>query len=316
MHTIGTASAPLVTVVIATRNRGESVTRPIRSILSNEYPNFNIVVVDQSADDLTGAALRPFLEDPHVRYIRSSTEGVATGRNIGIGTARGELITITDDDCEVPASWLRRFTAAFAFDRNVGVVFGNVLAAPHDPGAGFAVAYERREPFLARSIREKCRVEGTGACMGVRRSVWQALGGFDELLGIGAPFKAAEETDFAIRALLAGYFVYETPDISVVHWGVRAPEHIQSVIHGYWYGTGAAFAKHLRCGRWSVAHLLLKLAWRWAFGRSPVAASLGRRAGKLPRLAAFVRGLAAGVATPVDKPTGHYIRRVRTSAAG
>ncbi|MGH7833353.1 MAG: glycosyltransferase family 2 protein [Candidatus Binatia bacterium] len=144
--------------------------------------------------------------------------------------------------------------------------------------------------------------------MGLRRSVWQALGGFDELLGIGAPFKAAEETDFSIRALLAGYFVYETPDVSVVHCGFRAREHMQPVSRRYWYGTGAAFAKHLKCGRWSVAHPLLRLAWRWAFGRSPVAASLGGGAYKLPRLLAFVWGVVAGVLTPVDKPTGHYVK--------
>lgn len=297
-----------VTAVIPTRNTGGSITKPVQTILLNNYPSFEIVIVDQSTDDRTAAALQPFLNDPRICYIRSATKGVATGRNIGISKARGELIAMTDDDCGVSANWLWEIVAAFAADKSVGVVFGNVLAASHDPTAGFVVAYERREPFLARGMRAKYQVQGTAACMGLRRSVWQVLGGFDEMLGIGAPFEAAEELDFAIRTLLAGYSVYETPDLSVVHYGFRTREHIQSVTRRYWYGTGAAFAKHMKCGHWSIVHPLLRAAWRWAFGSSPVATSLGGQAYKLPRLVAFVRGFAAGACTPVDRSTGHYVK--------
>src|SRR5581483_11263448 len=57
-----------------------------------------------------------------------------------------------------------------------------------------------RAAFLARRIHAKHEVEGVGGCMALRRDVWSTLNGFDEMLGLGAPFPAGEEGDLAIRA--------------------------------------------------------------------------------------------------------------------
>jgi len=297
-----------VTVVISTRDRGATITTTIATVLLNDYPDFEVIVVDQSEDDVTRASLRQFLVDPRLRYIRSTTKGVSDGRNLGLANARTELIAVTDDDCEVPTNWIQELVAAFALDRQIGIVFGNVLPGPHDPASVFVIAYSREQPFLARGIRDKHHVEGTSACMGVRRSVWQALGGFDWMLGVGAPLKSGGEVDFTIRALLAGYYTYETPRLTLVHRGSRPLAQRRLVIERYWYGTGAVLAKQLKCGQWAVLRLVLHLAWRWAFGRSPIATSLGDGSHKWSRLRAFVRGLGAGGLVPVDRSTGHYVR--------
>ena len=165
----------------------------VRTILENDHPDFEVIVLDQSDDALTREALEPFLSDPRVRYLPSASRGRAAGQNAAIHEARGALVLMTDDDCAVPANWLREFEAAFAIDHKVGIVFGNVLPAPHDPATGCIPAYVRQSPFLARGIRDKYRVEGIGACMAVRRSVWRSLGGFDEMLGSGARFRAGED---------------------------------------------------------------------------------------------------------------------------
>ena len=299
---------PEVTVVISTRNRGKRIVKTIRTILANEYPDFEVIVVDQSEDHYTETALRPFLSSARIRYIRTSTEGLSVGRNLGIRNARSEFIALTDDDCEVTSNWLRELVRAFSVDSRIGVVFGNVLAGSHDPDAGFITAYVRTEPYLARSIGEKLEVEGISGCMGIRQSTWRVLSGFDEMLGVGGPLKAGEESDFTIRALLAEYFVYEEPRVIVTHQGFFSWDKGSGVIHRNWYGTGASFAKQLKCGYWSVVPLLFRLAWRWAFGRSRVARSLGPRPRSFLRLFAFIKGFAAGVATRVDRATGHFVR--------
>jgi GT2 family glycosyltransferase len=298
-----------ITVVIATRERGDRVVSAVASVRANDYPDWELIVVDQSRDDQTEAALRRWSADARIRYLRSPTRGVSHGRNIGIGQARSELVAITDDDCEVSADWLRELAAAFATDERVGIVFGNVLPGPHDPALGFVPAYVRNAPFHGRGMRDKHRVEGMSACMGLRRTVWHALGGFDPLLGVGAPFESAAESDLTIRALLAGYVVYETPDAAVVHHGFRTWEEGRALIRRYWYGTGAMLAKHLKRGHLSVARLLVQLAWRWAFGRSRVAASLGSDRYRALRLSSFIRGFAAGWRTPVDERAGHFVWR-------
>jgi GT2 family glycosyltransferase len=290
------------------------VVQTVRTVLLNDYPHFAIVVVDQSDDERTRDALRPFLEASRVTYLRMATRGLAAGRNLGIHAApKSEYIAITDDDCAVPPDWLSAMVQAFEVDARIGLVFGNVVAAPHDRKAGFVPAYERSEPFLARDMRDKHEVEGIGGCMGLRRDVWDALGGFDEMLGLGAPFPAGEEGDFAIRALLASYAVYETPAVHLLHHGFYTWQEGRSVVYRNWFGTGAMLVKHIRCRHWSVASLLFRIAWRWAFARSRSAASLGMRSYAWLRLRAFLEGMLAGLRAPLTKETALF-RRTLTSS--
>jgi GT2 family glycosyltransferase len=295
---------PPVTVVISTRNRGVIAVKIIRTILQNDYPHFELIVVDQSDDDVTKESLRPFLAVHRIRYIKTATEGLSTGLNLGITGSRSEFIAITDDDCEAPASWLRNLVSALLLDPRIGVVFGNVLPGSHDPTKGFIPAYVRERPLLVRNLLEKHRVEGMGACMGLRRAVWQDIRGFDEMLGPGAPFRAANDIDFSIRTLIAGYFVYETPSVTVVHQGFRTWEQGRELIHNYLYGLGAMHVKHLKCGHWSLLYYLFRLVGRWAF-RHP-AIDFGHLPPRLLRLAAFARGFLAGALNRVDKTMGHY----------
>jgi glycosyltransferase involved in cell wall biosynthesis len=298
---------PSVTVVISTRDRGDRIGRTIRTIQAGTQPDFELWIVDQSRTSDTEASVREYLADRRIRYIRSAATGVSTGRNTGIASARNEIIAITDDDCEVAATWLEEIEAAFRIDPRIAVVFGNVLPCEHDPKAGFVPAYMRKEPFLARRLSDKLDVEGGSACMALRRSVWHALGGFDEMLGAGAPLRSAAETDFTVRCLVAGYFVFETPRISVVHHEFLNPEQGRAVVERYWFGTGAMYAKQLKCGHWSIIQVLVRLAWRWALGRSRFASSLGATPFRLYRLVSFLRGFVAGGIVPVDRATSHYV---------
>jgi GT2 family glycosyltransferase len=298
---------PPVTVVISTRNRGDRVVKTVQTILENDYPHFELRVIDQSEDNTTENSLQPFLGDSRFHYLRTTTQGVSIGRNLGISNTQSEFIAITDDDCETSTNWLQELVAAFEVDKHIGIIFGNVLPGPHDRTVGFIPAYVRNEPFLARHISEKYRVEGISACMGLRRSVWQKLSGSDEMLGTGSPFKSAEEMDFTIRALLAGYFVYETPKVTVIHHGFRTWEQGRTLVHGYLYGIGAMVAKQIKCGHWSVLRVLIHLIWRWAFGHPVV--DLGHRPSRWLRLVASLKGFITGAFTPVDKKKCHYIRQ-------
>ena len=302
---------PQVTVVISTRNRAERIVKAVQTILENDYPHFEVRVIDQSEDDLTETSLRTFLGNPRFHYMRTHIKGISAGRNLGIDRAQTEFIGLTDDDCETPKNWLKELMVAFAVNSRIGIVFGNVLSGPYDSRAGFTPTYLLTKPLLAVNIRDKHRVEGISACMGIRRSLWEKLGGFDEMLGTGGPFKSAEDTDFTIRALLAGYFVYETPNVRVVHQGFRTWEEGRNLIGGYLYGIGAVFAKQLKCGHWSVIQVLTHLMWRWAFGHPVV--EFGHFPSRWLRLIAFMKGFLAGAINPVDRNTSHFILRHKGS---
>ncbi len=296
-----------ISVVMSTRGRASLIPNAVRTILQNDHPDFEVVVVDQTDDNLTEASLDRFLSDPRVRYLRSATRGRSAGLNAAIRKARGALVLMTDDDCTVPTDWLRQFEAAFAYDNRIGIVFGNVLPAPHDPAVGSIPAYIRQTPFLARGIWDKHRVEGLGACMAVRHSVWQSLSGFDEMLGAGSRFKAGEDGDLAMRALLAGHWIYETPVVWVTHFGLRKREQLPALIDSYWHGTGAIMVKPIKTGQWQALPLLLRLAGKWVLGRSRVGASLGRQH-RARKLRSFCRGFLTGATVAIDKQTGLYAR--------
>ncbi len=295
----------LITVVISTRNRGTHIVKTIEKILLNDYSHFEICVVDQSENRLTEDALRSYLNTPGFRYIKADSRGIASGRNSGIEKANGEIIALTDDDCEVANNWLRELAKPFSIDQRIGIVFSNVLADAHDQELGFIPAYVRSSSFLASSMRDKHCVEGIGASMALRRSIWRELDGFDVMLGAGAPFRSGEDLDFVMRSLERGYLVYETPRTHVIHTGFRTWKEGRTLVYNYLYGIGATFAKHLKCKRLSVLIPLCHLFWRWAF-REPVV-DLGRIPPRELRLRAFIKGFMAGANCPVDRGRGHFI---------
>lgn len=212
--------------------------------------------------------------------------------------ARGDLVAFTDDDCEVSSDWLLGIAAAFEGDARIGVVHGNVRAAPHDRRLGFIPAYARDLPVLATSMGDKHLAEGIGANMAVRRDAWKAVGGFDDLLGAGGLFRSAEDLDFSMRVLQHGFAVYETVQGHVVHAGFRTWDDGARLVYDYLYGIGATYAKHLKCGRMSVLLPMGRLAWRWAAG-SPVV-DLGRTPPRLLRLRGFAAGFLRAASHPVD----------------
>lgn len=302
----GETSLPFVTAVVCTRGRADGIVRTLESILRNDYPHFDLIVVDQSDPGVTEERVRPFLSDGRVRYLRTALRGLSRARNLAIGAATSEIIACTDDDCEVPEDWLQRITAAFQATERVAVVFGNVMPGRHDPEEGSLPSYIRTASFLARSMKDKHKVEGMGACMALRRSAWLSLGGFDPILGAGSAFRSGEDTDFVIRALLTGYHVYETPAFSVIHHGFRPKDQSRRLAEDYMYGTGAAFVKHLKCGKWmALLPLLARISMRWAF-RRPQVNYLGNRLLRGLRLQSFLAGMAAGAATPVNVSSGLY----------
>ena len=86
-----------------------------------------------------------------------------------------------------------------------------------------------------------------GANMTMRRDVVGRIGLFDERFGAGAPFHAAEDTDYVYRAYRAGIPVEYVPDMAVRHFhGRRTEQSIARLNHGYQVGNGALYAKHVR----------------------------------------------------------------------
>ncbi|MDB5073998.1 MAG: glycosyl transferase family protein [Chloroflexi bacterium] len=298
-----------VTVVVATRNRGQGIVASIASILSIDYPAFELLVIDQSTDDRTRAAVCQFRHDPRFRYLRSASKGLGRAHNLAIAQARSEIIAVTDDDCLVPPNWLSAIVSAFSADPRVGGIFGTVLACEYDVTAGYVPIFERARPVTLTRLEDNLAAGlGIGACFALRRSIWREVHGFDEMLGPGSPLGSLEDRDMALRILLAGYHVSYTPTVQVVHYGFRRNNQLRQLARRDWFGFGSSFAKYLKCGHWALTPYMLREMW---IGQAVHQAihhwRIERRIGRLTPIASFWCGFAAGLMVPVDRRTGLFI---------
>jgi GT2 family glycosyltransferase len=236
-------------------------------ILANPDADFELIVVDQSSGGRSELAPTGMGGDPRVRWIQTSTNGLSVSRNIGLSLARAPLVAFTDDDCEVPPDWLASVRREFQADSSIDMLFGAVAVPPAD-GKGYAAQFEPgpRAEYCGRlpDIRSPW---GIGANMAFRREVFDKVGGFDELLGAGAAFCAGEETDLTIRALARGCKAVFTPDVRVLHLGLRHGSDASRLMRGYGIGLGAALAKHRRLRTRDASELLLS-ALKHHAGRS------------------------------------------------
>ncbi len=302
------AFLPPVTVLISTRNRGDKVTATIQSILNNDYPEINLIVLDQSDNDLTEKAVLPFLEDSRFRYISSSTRGSGAGRNAAVSFSQTEYLAFTDDDCEVKSNWLHEIIEAFKIDPGIGLVSGNVIATEYDRTLGDIPVFEWNTPTLLKNINDNLSNSlGISACYAIKRSAWQAVRGFDEMLGPGTPFGSTEDRDLAIRLLFAGFYIYHSPKVVVTHFGFRRNDELRSMTFRHWLSRGAIFAKYLKCGHWDITELILGKFWvGQALGGVWYYFKTSGRLGRGTPVVVFWVGFVFGLLWPVDSKTIHF----------
>jgi GT2 family glycosyltransferase len=86
-----------------------------------------------------------------------------------------------------------------------------------------------------------------GANFAARRRFFASIGGFDEVLGPGAPLPSSQDFDLAYRAYRAGRVIMLRPEVQVIHYGTRAPKDWPARTREYALGDGAFFFKHVRC---------------------------------------------------------------------
>lgn len=290
----------LISVVVCTRNRCDFTVGIMRTILLNEYPDFEVILVDQSTNNDTANAIGQFLGDPRFQYIHSTTQGAGRARNIGLSQAQGDIVAFTDDDCTVPSNWLEVIMGIFATYPRVAMLFCNVDPAPYDGSVGFIPAYQRHDDLLVRTLWDKCRARGMGAGMAVRRDFILSIGKFDENLGPGAPFLACEEGDLAVRVLLNGGWVYETHQTSVTHYGFRTWHEGKQLTKRDWFGIGAAYAKPLKCGYWRVIIIVMYEMLVEALLKPLTKLLRLKKPQGLKQVFYFFQGFVKGLRTPVD----------------
>jgi glycosyltransferase involved in cell wall biosynthesis len=298
-----------VTALICTRNRPRQIREAARSLLATPDEAMELIVVDQSEDVDTQQALADWLPDPRVRYHRTRSVGKGAALNEGLQLSRGSTIVLTDDDCIAAPGWVRAMAQLFEDRPRVAIVFCNVRPVEHDRNAGYVPSYERSTDRLLTSLWDLRAGLGLGAGMAIRRETALSLGGFDETFGPGGSFPSADEWDIAIRALVAGWHIYECAQLAIVHDGFRS--HSEGKRHALrdWVALGAVSAKPLRRGHLRAASVPLCFYPKRALWPPVRDLLVLRKPRGIRRISAYLRGFALGMVTPMDATSLKFLRR-------
>lgn len=123
-------SRPKVSVILPTRNRPAELNRAVGSVLSQSYENWELVIVNDGAEDLE---LGTLADDPRVVVIESGEAGVGAARNRGLDHATGDVVTFLDDDNVMDPHWAKSIVLALENQPDADVLVGAQMVSP-DPG--------------------------------------------------------------------------------------------------------------------------------------------------------------------------------------
>ncbi|RNL71412.1 glycosyltransferase family 2 protein [Streptomyces sp. I6] len=244
---------PRASVVVATRERPGVLGRALDSLLAQDHPNFEVVVVDNAP--LTGAT-RELVERKYgerVRYVREPVPGLAVAHNRGVAAADGAVLAFTDDDVVADPHWLTALTAPFAEDPRIGCVTGLILPARLGTPAqvlleshgGFAKGFAPRTYDPARPPADEPLFPftagrfGSGANMAFRARALRAAGGFDPATGTGTAARGGDDLYAFVRILTDGHRLRYTPDALVWHHHRETEHDLRNQAFGYGAGLTA-----------------------------------------------------------------------------
>ena len=167
------AKLPRISVVICTYNGSRTLAQTLRGAAQLEYPDYEVIVVDDGSTDHTAALVRQW----EVRLISTPNRGLSAARNVGAQAATGEIVAYLDDDAWPDPHWLNYLAAAFADPKNAAVGGPNV-APPDDGMIACCVASAPGGPthvLLTDQLAEHL----PGCNLAIRKSALEAIGGFD-----------------------------------------------------------------------------------------------------------------------------------------
>jgi peptidoglycan-N-acetylglucosamine deacetylase len=200
------SSYPLVSIIVPAYNEEVNIISSLQNLLKTEYPNFEIVFVDDGSDDETFDKVNYVFKDhPRLRILTKPNGGKASALNFGIANSKADHLVCIDADTKLRPDAVSHLMKHFLTDKEdiVGAVAGNVKVGNEVNALTKwqAIEYITGQNFDRRAFASVNAITVVpGAIGGFRKDVVALAGGFttDTL---------AEDCDLTIRILRQGYIV-------------------------------------------------------------------------------------------------------------
>lgn len=253
-------STPLVSVILCTKDRAQSLERCLKAFRAIQSSHaWELIIVDNGSSDSTPDVVERAraLQDMRIIYVHEKEPGKSRAGNTGLMASCGNLLLFTDDDCYPAADFID--AAVFGMEKHGVDYFGGRVLLYDPEDAPFTIRTETE----ARLIPPGSVVPSGllfGANMGFRRSLFEKIGGFNELLGVGTPLRAAEDTELFNRASAAGFSGGYIPEPTVHHHHGRKPADIPALSRTHDIGRGGFYTAMVLS---SPTPLLYAKDWYW-----------------------------------------------------
>jgi GT2 family glycosyltransferase len=231
---------PRISVVVCSFNGARTLRDTCEGLVKVEYPDYEVIVVDDGSTDDTAAIAREY----NFRVMSTENRGLSNARNIGLALASGEIVAYIDDDAYPDPHWLTYLAAAFVSTDHAGIGGPN-LPPPGDGHIAECVANAPGGPIhVLVSDQEAEHIPGCN--MAFRRNRLLAIGGFDP------QYRAAgDDVDACWRLQAWGWTIGFSPAAVVWH-------HRRNSLRAYWkqqqgYGKAEALLERKWPGRYNSA---------------------------------------------------------------
>ncbi len=219
-----------LSLVVASVERTIELQHLLGAFSAQTFRDFEVIVVDQNADDRLLPIVAHYSSCFQVRHIRSAARNCSHARNLGLEAATGEIVGFPDDDCIYQEDTMARVMHAFSTHSKLTVLSGNAVSP-----VGRLIN--------GRWSAESCPIDEKtvwttvmGFTFWMRTDAAREVGGFDTAIGPGTRWGSSEEPDLVLRLLAKGYYGYYDASIGVLHPDKTLSA--QAVARAFLYGAG------------------------------------------------------------------------------
>lgn len=207
---------PRVSVVVCSYNGSRTIRECLEGVTKLDYPDYEVIVIDDGSTDSTAAIAREF----DVDLISTENRGLSSARNLGLEVSSGEIVAYLDDDASPDPHWLTYLASSFRNTEHAGMGGPNI-GPPNDGLIADCVANSPGNPVHVL-ISDELAEHIPGCNMAFRRDALMAVGGFDTQFRV-----AGDDVDLCWRIWDRGWTLGFNPSAIVWH-------HRRNSIRAYW----------------------------------------------------------------------------------